>query len=152
MIWSFILSLWICAYPLTIYTKAFPINTKTQHLKHNNISNPQDARQPTESILIFISLNLPDETLRNLYHEAKTSTVPARLFLKALYKGSLQISTKRLKALNIKVKIDPEWLDNYEIQSVPTFIFLKKQKTPIILHGNMSLAFAIEQINKKTPL
>jgi type-F conjugative transfer system pilin assembly protein TrbC len=144
-----IISLWLSVYPLIIHTAPQDIKLPLQEAiktQHNS-----EASQGPEVVLIFISLNLPDNFLKCLYQETKKSTIPTQLFLRELYQGSLQGTTERLKSLNIKAKIDPEWFECGDIKTAPTFIFLGKKAGPVVLHGNISLTFAIKQANEQAP-
>ena len=99
---------------------------------------------PIESVLVFISLNMPDKFLQKLSQEAQNSKIPSYLLLKKLYKNSLKETQDRIQRLGIKVIIHPELFEENITQSIPTFIFNKKSGL-LVLHGNLSLDSATEQ-------
>ncbi len=102
-----------------------------------------------ETVLIFISLNLPDSTLKTLYQDAKNNTIPTQLMLTELYQNSFLKTKKRLKALNIEAFIHPKWFKKYQDKQSPIFCFFKKEAL-MVLHGHMSLAVAKAKIDENT--
>jgi len=102
------------------------------------------AANPIESILVFISLKMPDRLLQQLHQEAQNSKMPSYLLLKELYENSVQKTQDRIKKLGIKVIIHPELFEENATQSTPTFVFNKKRGL-LILHGDISLDSATAQ-------
>jgi type-F conjugative transfer system pilin assembly protein TrbC len=116
---------------------------RSQIHTHDNVIKQQPLDKP--AIHLFISLALPDDTLKQRYQEVIRSEIPARLVLRGLYQNSFIKTAERLKQLKIQVQIDPEAFERYQISAVPAFIFLKPDTPPARLVGNVTLNFATAQ-------
>lgn len=100
----------------------------------NNDQNNED-----KSILIFVSLSMPKESLKNLYKDAELKKIP--LIIRGLKNNSFKETAEAIKALEISVQIDPNLFEKYEIKTVPTFVATNKHE-PLQINGNVSLSYA----------
>jgi conjugal transfer pilus assembly protein TrbC len=76
------------------------------------------------SLLVFISLSMPETALNRLLDQAQIAG--ATLVLRGLVNGSLRDTALRVRQLigrrKVSVQIDPEAFDRHAIQQVPTFV------------------------------
>lgn len=76
------------------------------------------------SLLVFVSLTMPDATLTRLVEQA--SRARALLILRGLSNGSLTETVARVQRLiagrAVAVQIDPQAFDRYAISAVPAFV------------------------------
>jgi conjugal transfer pilus assembly protein TrbC len=99
--------------------------------------------KPHSSMLIFVSLSMPESSLQSLYREAEQ--VGAVLILRGLKSGSFKQTAEVLKSLKISVQVDPELFKKYDITRVPTFVLLSEYDFQSI-SGNVSLQYAKKKL------
>lgn len=97
------------------------------------------------SLFIFISLSMPAAALKTLYEEAQAKG--AVLVLRGLQDHSLKKTAETLKRLEMSVQIDPLLFQKYHIESVPTFVWVQKNKVHTLM-GHVSLAYALSQFEE----
>jgi conjugal transfer pilus assembly protein TrbC len=105
-----------------------------QELDGDHIKNNK-----SRTILIFVSLSMPKDSLQKLYTEAESLSVP--LIVRGLKNNSFKETAEVLKNLNISVEIDPNLFEEHEIKVVPTFVTINKNET-LQIKGNISLSYA----------
>ena len=89
--------------------------------------------------LIFVSFSMPEKTLKALYQEANATGVA--LILRGLKNNSFKDTTEYLTKLGIGVQIDPIAFKKYNVQKVPTFIWINENKYHTIT-GNITFRYA----------
>lgn len=123
------------------------LSIRQQALQHTLSSSELTHTKNAEAepkIQIFVSLSMPNDSLKQLYQAATQH--PAVLVLRGLLNNSFQETQHKLQDLGIAVHIDPRAFERYQIEAVPAFIFQAPQgRTPIRLQGNVRFAFALEQ-------
>lgn len=110
-------------------------------------SSPQNVSQKDIHLIVFVSLSLGEATLKQLYHDV--SRLGGKLVLRGLYKNSFKETQKMIKELEINVEIDPPLFEQFHVTLVPTFILTTYPVREIpgpydVLHGNVSVAYALE--------
>ena len=85
---------------------------------------PGLERPAEPSLLVFISLTMPDAALTRLINQASKARAP--LILRGLSNGSLTETVARVQRLiagrAVAVQIDPQAFDRYAISAVPAFV------------------------------
>lgn len=104
-----------------------------------NQESNSDYIKNDKSILIFVSLSMPKESLQKLYGEAESLGVP--LIIRGLKNNSFKETAEVLKNLSISVQIDPNLFEEHNINIVPTFVAISKNET-LQIKGNISLSYA----------
>jgi type-F conjugative transfer system pilin assembly protein TrbC len=110
---------------------------------------------PTE-VLVFVSLGMPESSLKQLAMEAEKTTegqrkLKARLVIRGLLDNSFKTTLTRLQELKISVDIDPTLFDLFQVERVPTFIRCRVTSEGAIkeghdrLTGNIFLRDALEK-------
>jgi conjugal transfer pilus assembly protein TrbC len=103
------------------------------------------ALEDSDQTLIFVSLSMPEASLKALYQEAEQQG--AVLVLRGLKDNSFKRSAEALKILGIGVQIDPTLFEKYAIQSVPTFVRTRGSEYDSI-SGNISLVYALQRFKE----
>ncbi len=111
---------------------------------------PLDIESP--KILIFISFSVPENIWLSLSEEMKNHQ--AVFVLRGLPDNSFKLLAQRIaylkkKGMEASVQIHPNLFKEYEIQSVPTFVFTDADKIHKI-SGSVSLSYARDLISKRT--
>lgn len=96
---------------------------------------------PEEQILVFVSFSMPEEVLRQLSKTLKDHP-EVKLVLRGLIEDSLEKTVRKIKDLDGVMEINPHLFDAYAIQTVPTFVLIKKDKPAFKLSGNITLPYA----------
>ena len=118
-----------------------------QDPKRSEDGNLESRTESQESnnwykLFVFVSLSMPDAALKALYQEAQD--YGAVLVLRGLEDNSFKKTAETLQRLSISVQIDPELFKRYEVQRVPTFVYLRSHKLDI-LAGHTSLHYALSR-------
>jgi conjugal transfer pilus assembly protein TrbC len=116
-------------------------------------------------LLVFISLAMPEATLKRLIDQA--ARAPARLVLRGLSEGSLVRTATRVQALTgqrqVAIQIDPREFDRYTVRRVPAFVLVRDEAAGgcavgqcagaahASVAGDVSLDHALEQIRDRVP-
>jgi conjugal transfer pilus assembly protein TrbC len=95
-----------------------------------------------EQRLIFVSLSMPQATLKALFDEAEAQG--AVLVLRGLIDNSFKKTAEKLQEFGIALQIDPLLFKKHEIQRVPTFVWVTETQSHRLV-GNVSLAYALAQ-------
>jgi type-F conjugative transfer system pilin assembly protein TrbC len=162
MLSALVLSLLLRSQSVVAYTlwgspePAYPVNTPRPVACRSKTACSASAQRAAtdttlpqqETMMIFISLSLPDETLKQLYRDSQRSVIPTKLVLRGLYQDSFLRTAERLKELGIQVQMHPELFERYHITAVPSFVFIRSKQAPIRLQGSISLSFALAQARK----
>lgn len=98
-----------------------------------------DRIKSNKSILIFVSLSMPKESLQKLYKEAELLGLP--LIIRGLKNNSFKETAEAIKNLGISVQIDPNLFEEHQVKVVPSFVATNKEETYQI-KGNVSLSYA----------
>jgi len=113
------------------------------------------AQGPSQ-VLVFASFSMPDESLKALSDQARRSG--CRLIMRGLLENFFQKTQKRAFELGIHYEIDPNLFEEFDVKSVPTFIHARVEKGILTpkghdrLSGNVSLAYALEELSKNGTL
>lgn len=119
-------------------------------------------------LVVFISMSMPEATLKRLVSQAARAR--ARLVLRGLSDGSLVRTATRIQALigrqQAGIEIDPRDFDRYAISQVPTFVLVKAGSmsattgcstgqcagtTHASVAGDVSLDYALREIADRAP-
>ena len=108
---------------------------------------PKARYQGDSGLYIFVSLSLPDETLKTLSRQAKV--LGGNLVIQGLVNNSFKETQKRLRQLGIPIDIDPTLFERFEVKRIPTFVLTEIKDGDIQgpydkVTGNVSVKSAIE--------
>jgi conjugal transfer pilus assembly protein TrbC len=121
--------------------------------------------QPT--LLIFVTLGMPEPTLRLLIDQAARAS--AVLVLRGLQNGSIRQTTARVQQLiggtSMQFQIDPQAFDRFGVHTAPTFVVVKpgaqistcSAETCVApdafasIAGDVSVAYALATIAQRAP-
>ena len=117
--------------------------SKPNPLEHSTLP----SKKASHPLLIFVSLSMPEASLKSLYQEAES--LGAVLVLRGLQDHSFKKTASTLKRLGIAVQIDPTLFTRHEVRQVPTFIGLYSEGVHR-LSGNVSLSYVIEQFEGRS--
>jgi type-F conjugative transfer system pilin assembly protein TrbC len=103
----------------------------------------------TKEVLVFVSLGMPESSLKQLAMEAEQSK--ARLVIRGLLENSFKTTLTRLQELKIPVEIDPTLFELFDVTRVPTFVRCRMTAEGAVkaghdrLTGNIFLRDALEK-------
>jgi conjugal transfer pilus assembly protein TrbC len=108
---------------------------------------PKARYQGDNGLYIFVSLSLPDESLKLLSRQAKE--LGGNLVIRGLVQNSFKETHARLKKLGIPIDIDPTLFERFEVTRIPTFVLAEINDGDIQgkydkVTGNVSVLSAIE--------
>lgn len=135
-------SLWLCAIAALKPNFVWALENTESVSALPSATNTEKMSSPP---LIFVSLSMPEATLKSLYIDAQAHG--AALVLRGLKNHSFKQTTEALKQLGITVQIDPLLFKKYQIKAVPTFVWVVGPQTHT-LSGNVSLAYALSQFKE----
>jgi conjugal transfer pilus assembly protein TrbC len=139
--------------------KRFEANRDRMAGAHGLISGP--------SLLVFVSLAMPDPTLTRLVEQAARAN--AILVLRGFENGSLKQTVSHLQRLiggrQVAAQIDPQAFDRFAITKAPTFVLVRGglQAQPCgdsmclpagayaSVAGDVSLDYALEYVERSSP-
>jgi conjugal transfer pilus assembly protein TrbC len=104
---------------------------------------PEPTPDPKTKYLIFISCNMPDESIKLLYLESLNHN--ATLVMRGLIEGSFKKTAAKLQALNVIAQINPKLFKKYQIEKVPTIIEIRGSNYNTIV-GNISFDYARDRL------
>ena len=117
------------------------------------------SKKPYE-LMIFVSLGMPEQSLRLWAEQAVHLNIPLRI--RGFYKDSLQKTTEKSFALFGKdnlagLLVDPESFENYAIQAVPAVVLalapreIPEKIPPLfeVVYGDTSLDAALTLITRQ---
>lgn len=113
----------------------------------NCTSNSQDIFSD-QQIFVFMSFSIPDDIWISLSKELEIvggSFVIRGLPEQSFQKLAAKILSLKEKGVNAPIQIDPKKFQEYQIQSVPTFL-IKNGKIFDIATGNISLKYVLETL------
>lgn len=116
-----------------------------------------DAKESTPSlsqgealqgkILVFISLSMPEASLKSLVQEAER--FQAVLVLRGLVNDSFKETAEIIQRFGLFAEINPEAFERYHIQYVPTFVWVdENDQEQARLSGNVTLSFAQKRLRR----
>lgn len=101
-----------------------PATVARQYAEVSQPSNPADKATP---VMVFVSLSMPTESLKQLARESARSGVP--LLVRGLKYGVGQENVRRglqelrpYSEIGATILVHPEAFDNYSVSVVPTFV------------------------------
>ncbi len=107
----------------------------------------EDKNINSKSVLVFVSLSMPRESLKSLFSEAEKNN--SGLIIRGLKNNSFKETAAAFQDLGISVQIDPNLFEKYEIKEVPTFVAVK-EKEPFKIKGNVSLSYAQKKFEEES--
>jgi conjugal transfer pilus assembly protein TrbC len=130
------------------------------------IQTPIPSLDNGPALYLFVSLSMPEPTLRRLL--AQAAQARATVLVRGLSDGSLRKTATRLQALigdaPVSVQIDPRRFDQFAVQRVPTFVLTRTatntecngstcQADPAFLRtsGDVSLDYALTYMQRSAP-
>lgn len=102
-----------------------------------------------EKLLVFVSSNISEESLKALFLQAQRLGVS--IIFRGLIENSFQKTKDFFEKLEINAEINPILFDEYKIIHVPTFVLAEGDKHDLV-QGNISLAEALRIIHQKGQL
>lgn len=101
----------------------------------------------SDQTFIFVSLSMPEASLKSLYFEAEKEG--AVLVLRGLKDNSFKKTAEFIQSLGIGVQIDPTLFEKYAIESVPTFVKMNStEDEQDRISGNISLRYALQRFKE----
>ena len=123
------------------------INTRKQQITGKTFSNYKKPEQKN-NLIIFISLSLPDDSLKNYYLEARRYN--AVLAIRGFINDSLKDTVAYFKKSGeegIAVTVDPESFRKFNVTNAPAII-VKDPNSDIYdkVTGNVTVNYALQKI------
>ncbi len=101
-----------------------------------------------EQILVFVSFSMPEASIKHLLESLKDHP-EVTLVLRGLIDDSMEKTARYVADIKGVFEINPERFEEYNIQVVPTFVFLKRDVPIAQLKGNITLTHAKELFASK---
>jgi conjugal transfer pilus assembly protein TrbC len=115
--------------------------TKTEVLQGELGDIPSLAALSEERILVFVSFSMPEASLKHLCETLKDHP-EVTLVLRGLIEDSMEKTARKIDEIKGVFEINPELFEQYDVQTVPTFVLVKKDKPVAMLKGNITLTYA----------
>jgi type-F conjugative transfer system pilin assembly protein TrbC len=115
-------------------------------------SGGTNASEPSAetSLWICVSFSLPDSVLQSLYADAQK--LGGQLVMRGLLDNSFVKTGARLQKLGISVVLHPQLFQDYQVDSVPTFLYqeslTQESRTWKKLRGNVPLSHAWKRFHE----
>lgn len=133
--------------------------------KYRDLGRPLATQQQTPDLLVFVSLSIPREALQRLIDQAERAG--ATLVFRGLKGDSMMKMGEEIKAIvgdsNVSVAIHPPAFQQFNVSRVPAVVIAKpeassvldsgcsKAETFVKVTGDVSLDYALEHIERKSP-
>ena len=114
-------------------------------VKESLINRTSGQNSGREQYYVFISLSMPESSLKTLYNEAKDQK--AILVLRGLYEDSFRRTADKLKTLQIVAVINPNLFKQYQVSKAPTFVLVNGEQSSMLV-GNVTFQFASEKLQE----
>ena len=98
-----------------------------------------------EDFWVAVSFSMPDGALKALHTQMEA--LGGTLVMRGLYKNSFAETAKKLHALGIAIRIDPEAFTRLTITAAPTFVW----KNTHTLTGHISAKEALTRLTRAAP-
>jgi type-F conjugative transfer system pilin assembly protein TrbC len=124
--------------------------------RSQNKDDQNSEKSSSDKILIFVSLSMPKESLKQLVKEAILHN--AVLILRGLKNNSFKETVEFIGSIGEEkygnssqgfeggIEINPILFDTHNITHVPVFMHVKKDQEQSRLSGNVSLGFASQKL------
>jgi type-F conjugative transfer system pilin assembly protein TrbC len=112
------------------------------------LSSKTTSVNASTRIVVFVSFSMPEESLKALFKEADKNP-HVRLVLRGLVEDSMEKTAKKIHELEGVINVDPELFERYQIEHVPTFMWVKQGEPLGKLMGNITLRYAQEIFDAK---
>ena len=131
----------------------------------DRLLKPIRANSQPGSMIIFVSLSMPTESLAEIVYQAYKYNIP--VVIRGLYKNTYKLTVQRIQEVLMKnsrtnpvggISVDPNWFDIYSIKKVPAFVLTDKLascdtqnlstcKIPNydVLYGNITVQSALKE-------
>jgi conjugal transfer pilus assembly protein TrbC len=113
-------------------------------------SIPEKGPDQRETLLVFVSLSMPLESLKGLLKDAEKEN--AVLVIRGLHNNSFKETATFLQEQGLTssggMEINPDLFATYGITKVPVFVRMKDGKEENRLSGNVSLGFAAQKLRE----
>ena len=113
-------------------------------------STPEKGPDQSETLLVFVSLSMPLESLKGLLKDAEKEG--AVLVIRGLHNNSFKETAAFLQEQGLTssggMEINPDLFATYGITKVPVFVRMKDGKEENRLSGNVSLGFAAQKLRE----
>ncbi len=114
----------------------------------HTLSSKTTSVDASTHIVVFVSFSMPEESLKALFKEAEKNP-HVRLVLRGLVDDSMEKTAQKIQTLEGVVDVDPELFERYQIEQVPTFMWVKKGQPLGKLMGNITLSYTQEIFDEK---
>ncbi|MCZ4314783.1 type-F conjugative transfer system pilin assembly protein TrbC [Comamonadaceae bacterium G21597-S1] len=119
------------------------------------------------ALMVFVSLSMPQPTLRKLVDQA--ARAQATLILRGLVDNSIRTTITQVQALigqaDVAMQIDPQAFDRFAIEQVPSFVLVRDGTRPtscasgvcappdtfVKLTGDVSVDYALQAMRQRAP-
>lgn len=119
------------------------------------------------ALMVFVSLSMPQPTLRKLVDQA--ARAQATLILRGLVDNSIRTTITQVQALigqaDVAMQIDPQAFDRFAIERVPSFVLVRDGTRPascasgvcappdafLKLTGDVSVDYALQAMQQRAP-
>ena len=113
-----------------------------------DLSHKTSSVNTSIKVIVFISFSMPEKSLKALFNEAENNS-HVRLVLRGFIDDSMERTAQRIHELKGVVDVDPEIFEQYHIEQVPTFMWVKNDQALGKISGNITLAYANEILKEK---
>lgn len=115
----------------SMYTTNNAYNKYVDSINMDNIVKSNSIHKANPDIIVFVSLSMPDQLLKQLFTEASKRNIP--VVVRGLYKNSFKGTASRIFNITKNKKVggvlvNPIWFQQYRINSVPTVVVARKGK------------------------
>lgn len=142
-----------------------PVDVEALARQYDEAWAPPPVETPT--LLAFVSLSMPRESLLRLVADAERSgaTVVMRGLIESSIQKTMQAVAEIIGTRQVAWVIDPETFTRFEIQTVPSYVLLRAGVTPaacgaetcfapgdyVRLAGDVAIDYALERIEVRAP-
>jgi conjugal transfer pilus assembly protein TrbC len=101
-----------------------------------------------EKLYVFVSMSIPENTLKEISQHIEP--IGGSFVFRGLPGGSFPAFTKRVSELrkvgiSADLQIDPDLFEDYQVEAVPTFVYVKDDDHKKIV-GNVSVPWALREM------
>lgn len=109
------------------------------------LSQMQQQQAVESNLLVFVSFSMPEKSLKQLAKQVKEKD--GVLVLRGLHNNSYKQTLQKIYSITKEAQggfvIDPRLFEEFEVETVPTFVKKQKDNTFDKVSGDVSLQYAI---------
>lgn len=115
--------------------------------KKMHVVNTPNFMKDEIQIIVFVSFSMPKESIKTLFKDAEMYK-NVRFVLRGFVNDSMEETVKKVQDDEGVLDIDPDIFEKYQIEQVPTFLWVKGDQNLGKISGNITLTYA-QQIFKE---